>query len=182
MFALALGVAPSLASCGEDDTGAGTTPSGPASTGPASTGSASGGTGAGASGANGGAAGAGAGGAAGGAGGAGSFAGVVCGAATCFQPQFCCTTDLGVTGTCGSFPRGCGPGMTPNHCDGPEECDASAECCLTQGSAACLPDGTCAQVGGDLFCHTASECGGAYCCPLTPSSPWSVCSATPCGA
>lgn len=112
--------------------------------------------------------------------GGGGNAGVECGAVVCVGPQFCCTTDLGETGSCGEFPDGCGVSGVPHHCDGPEDCASSAECCRDGPANACLPAGTCDAVNGSLLCHSTDHCGGSHCCPASAGSPWNFCSDNPC--
>ncbi len=77
----------------------------------------------------------------------------------------CCTTDLGVTGTCVPFATSCSSGRFD--CAGAENCVSTAVCCYVQGGTLCIP-GTCDPY--PVVCHGSSECDGGTCCPLAEGS------------
>jgi hypothetical protein len=113
-------------------------------------------------------------------------AGVRCGSALCSLgdggvPLYCCTTDLGVTGTCIHFGEQC---VNPHYfyCDGRHNCVSSASCCFFQGGTSCLPVGSCPAANGETVCQTARECedAGESCCPIADGSSIRVCAAGSC--
>lgn len=101
--------------------------------------------------------------------------GTVCGAAVCAASiQFCDSADEGITGTCRA---NVAPEHAPYACDGPEDCP-SRVCCMTPDGSACSTLGFCVagNVKGLWMCHDTASCGvGFRCCPVSPTSPYSVC-------
>jgi hypothetical protein len=92
----------------------------------------------------------------------------------------CCTTDLGVTGSCVSLSAPCA-NPYPFYCGGPENCIATASCCAFGGGSSCLPIGSCAGANGTILCHDAGDCAaGEACCPLSAGSSFRNCVAAPC--
>jgi hypothetical protein len=111
---------------------------------------------------------------------------VQCGSALCAfddagVPVFCCTTDLGVTGSCVHFGDQCGNSHY-YYCEGPHNCVSTASCCFFQGGTTCLPNGSCAGANGETVCQDARDCGdaGESCCPLADGSTIRACSLGAC--
>jgi hypothetical protein len=111
---------------------------------------------------------------------------VQCGASLCDLNDagallHCCSTDLGVTGTCVDFSAPCG-NPYPFYCGGPENCVSSASCCAFGGGSSCLPIGSCPGANGSTVCHSVGDCAaGEACCPLADASSFRICKAGPCG-
>jgi hypothetical protein len=87
----------------------------------------------------------------------------------------CCSTDLGVTGTCVPFATSCNSGRFD--CAGAENCVATAVCCYVQGETFCIPS-TCDPY--PVVCHGSTECDGGTCCPLAKGSSFKVCTSGAC--
>lgn len=110
---------------------------------------------------------------------------VQCGRALCGLDDggtllICCSTDLGVTGTCGSFSASCA-NPYPFYCGGPENCISTASCCAFGGGSSCLPIGDCPGANGSVICHDATDCAaGEGCCPMADASSFRICTAGPC--
>jgi hypothetical protein len=87
----------------------------------------------------------------------------------------CCSTDLGVTGTCVPFPVSCSQGRFD--CGGAENCVSTASCCYFQGGSACIP-GDCSPY--QALCHGTADCDGGACCPLARGSSFRICTGGAC--
>jgi hypothetical protein len=113
-----------------------------------------------------------------------STIGIACGTTPCAATaQFCCTSDNGLTGTCGNgVASSCGASTI--YCDGPEDCfPAQPYCCALNGTATCSSTacgGT--QDTGYALCHSAKDCAasGAPCCPSPNGGRYALCVPTGC--